>query len=149
MLPEEISYGKVMVKVRRSITWSNGILKVQNQSLLLKWLWRLAADDRSLWKEIIIARYRREGPRTTKEVKNPYGVGLWRTIRNQWPNCGVTLKSMWEKVETLFWNDIWVGHTPLRLQFPDIYNLNQQKLATILRSQEFTRMEFDFQKVPQ
>lgn len=30
-----------------------------------------------------------------------------------------------------FWNDVWVGHSPLRQQFPDIYNLNQQKVATI------------------
>ncbi|KAG5585601.1 hypothetical protein H5410_046035 [Solanum commersonii] len=28
-------------------------------------------------------------------------------------------------------NDVWVGQTPLRQQFPDIYNLNQQNLATI------------------
>lgn len=27
-------------------------------------------------------------------------------------------------------NDTWVGQTPLRQQFLDIYNLNQQKLAT-------------------
>lgn len=44
-----------------------------------------------------------------------YGVGLWRTIRNQWPR-------MWSNFiinvgngrKTLFWNDIRVGQTPLR-----------------------------------
>ncbi|WMV35468.1 hypothetical protein MTR67_028853 [Solanum verrucosum] len=59
------------------------------------------ADELGLWKEIIIARYSKEGP--------------WTTQR-----------------KTMFWNDVLVGQTPLRQQFPDIYNLNQQKLTTIL-----------------
>lgn len=44
----------------------------------------METGSRGLWKEEIIARYGNEGPLTTKEVKSPYGVGLWRTIRNQW-----------------------------------------------------------------
>ena len=44
-------------------------LKAQNKSLLLKWLWRLV-DEQGLWKEIIIARYGKEGPWTTQEMKN-------------------------------------------------------------------------------
>ncbi|WMV33005.1 hypothetical protein MTR67_026390 [Solanum verrucosum] len=108
-------------------------LKAQNKSLLLKWLWRLAADEQGLWKEIIIARYGREGPWTTQEVKTPYERGLWRTIRNQWQKMwGNFVIKLGNGRKTMFWNDVWVGQTPLRQQFPNIYNLNQQKLATIL-----------------
>ncbi|WMV47891.1 hypothetical protein MTR67_041276 [Solanum verrucosum] len=107
-------------------------LKAQNKSLMLKWLWRLAADDQGLWKKIIIARYGREEPWTTQAVKTPYEKGLWRTIRNQWPKMwGNSVIKVGNGRKTMFWNDIWVGQTPLRQQFPDIYNLNQQKLATI------------------
>ncbi|WMV13350.1 hypothetical protein MTR67_006735 [Solanum verrucosum] len=108
-------------------------LKSHNKSLLLKWLRRLATDDQSLWKDIIIARYGKEGPWTTKEVYTPYGVGLWRTIRNKWPRMwSNSVINVGNGRKTLFWNDIWVGQTPLRQQFPDIYILNQQKMATIL-----------------
>lgn len=100
MLSEEISSGKVIKKEKRNIIWLSGCcynqqkrgrfgikkLKDQNKSLLLKWLWRLASDDRGLWKDIIAARYVREGPWTTKDVNIPYGVGLWRTISNKWPS---------------------------------------------------------------
>ncbi|WMV20542.1 hypothetical protein MTR67_013927 [Solanum verrucosum] len=107
-------------------------LKAQNKSLLLKWLWSLAADKQGLWKKIIIARYGREGPWTTQAVKTPYERGLWRTIRNQWPKMwGNSMIKVGNSRKTMFWNDIWVGQTPLRQQFPDIYNLNQQKIATI------------------
>lgn len=32
-------------------------LKVQNKSLLMKWLWRYINEERALWKEVIIAKY--------------------------------------------------------------------------------------------
>ncbi|WMV10212.1 hypothetical protein MTR67_003597 [Solanum verrucosum] len=108
-------------------------LKAHNKSLLLKWLWRLATDDQSLWKDTIFARYGKEGSWTTKEVNTPYGVGLWRTIRNQWPRIwNNSVINVGNGRKTLFWNDTWMGQTPLRQQFPDIYILNQQKMATIV-----------------
>ncbi|WMV11476.1 hypothetical protein MTR67_004861 [Solanum verrucosum] len=103
-------------------------LKAHNKSLLLKWLWRLATDYQSLWKDTIFARYGKEGSWTTKEVNTPYGVGLWRTIRNQWPRIwNNSVINVGNGRKTLFWNDTWMGQTPLRQQFPDIYILNQQK----------------------
>uniref|UniRef100_A0A0V0GK97 Putative ovule protein n=1 Tax=Solanum chacoense TaxID=4108 RepID=A0A0V0GK97_SOLCH len=59
-------------------------------------------------------------------------MGLWRAIRNQWPKFwGNSVIKVGYGRKTMFWNDVWVGQTPLRQQFPDIYNLNQQNLATI------------------
>lgn len=60
-------------------------LKVQNQSLLLKWLWRFVSGEQGLWKDAIASRYTTEDLWITTEVRNLYGVGLWRTIRNQLP----------------------------------------------------------------
>lgn len=59
-------------------------------------------------------------------------MGLGRTFRNQWPKTlGNSVINVENGRKTLFWDDVWVGQTPLRQQYPDIYNLNQQKLATI------------------
>ncbi|CAN4089739.1 unnamed protein product [Withania somnifera] len=52
-------------------------------------------------------------------------VGLWRTIRNQW-------QKIWSNFvikggngnKTLFWDDVWVGRTPLKQQYPDMHSLN-------------------------
>ncbi|WMV38554.1 hypothetical protein MTR67_031939 [Solanum verrucosum] len=108
------------------------ILMEQGREGVLIPLARLAADEQGLWKKIIIARYGREGPWTTQAVKTPYERGLWRTIRNQWPKMwGNSVIKVGNGRKTMFWNDIWVGQAPLKQQFPDIYNLNQQKLATI------------------
>lgn len=68
----------------------------------------------------------------TKEVKSPYGVGLWRSIRNQWLKIwGNSRIKPGNGRKTSFWNDVWVGQHTLKQLFPAIYNLNPQKLATV------------------
>ncbi|WMV44031.1 hypothetical protein MTR67_037416 [Solanum verrucosum] len=107
-------------------------LKVQNQSLLLKWLWRFASVEQGLWKDDIISRYAMEDSWTTKEVRSPNGVGLWRTIRNLWPKIWRNSKiDIGNGRKTFFWNDVWVGQHSLKQLHPEIYNLNQQKEATV------------------
>ncbi|WMV18963.1 hypothetical protein MTR67_012348 [Solanum verrucosum] len=107
-------------------------LKVQNQSLLLKWLWRFVSGEQGLWKDAIVSRYTMEGLWITKQVRSPYGVGLWRTIRNQWPKLwGNSRIVIGNGRRTSFWNDVWVGQYPLIQLYPVIYNLNQQKEATV------------------
>ncbi|KAG5577611.1 hypothetical protein H5410_057745 [Solanum commersonii] len=107
-------------------------LKVQNQSLLLKWLWRFVSGEQGLWKDAIVSRYTMEGLWITKQARSPYGVGLWRTIRNQWPKLwGNSRIVIGNGRRTSFWNDVWVGQHPLIQLYPVIYNLNQQKEATV------------------
>ena len=47
----------------------------------MKWLWRYAGEERALWKEVIVAKYGEIKPWCTENVSEPYGVGVWRTIR--------------------------------------------------------------------
>jgi len=69
---------------------------------------------------------------TTKEVRSPYGVGLWRTIRDLWPKIWRNSKiDIGNGRKTFFWNDVWVGQHSLKQLHPEIYNLNQQKEATV------------------
>ncbi|WMV40396.1 hypothetical protein MTR67_033781 [Solanum verrucosum] len=86
----------------------------------------------SLWKDVIISRYAMEDSWTTKEVRSPYGVGLWRTIRNLWPKIWRNSKiDIGNGRKTFFWNDVWVGQHSLKQLHLEIYNLNQQKEATV------------------
>ncbi|WMV30346.1 hypothetical protein MTR67_023731 [Solanum verrucosum] len=61
-------------------------LKLQNQSLLMKWLWRFASQEQALRKETIKARFGMENKWTTYMPTQPYGtrVWRWRSIRSQW-----------------------------------------------------------------
>ncbi|RVX05614.1 putative ribonuclease H protein [Vitis vinifera] len=58
-----------------------------NKALLKKWLWRFANENESLWKQIISRKYNlKEGGWCSKGVRDHYGVGVWKAIRNGWEN---------------------------------------------------------------
>lgn len=35
-------------------------LKIKNQCLMMKWLWRFASSEQALWKDVIHAKYEME-----------------------------------------------------------------------------------------
>jgi len=47
-------------------------LRKQNQSLMMKWLWKFANEDNMLWKEVITAKYGMEDQWMTKMISTPY-----------------------------------------------------------------------------
>ena len=54
-----------------------------NSTLLGKWLWRYGLETDALWRRVIEAKYGNIlGDWCTKKVTSPYGVNLWRYIRN-------------------------------------------------------------------
>ena len=60
-------------------------LSLLNQALLGKWCWKYISDRKVSWKQIIEVKYGKEGvdwhPR---EVRDGYGVGVWKTIKKGW-----------------------------------------------------------------
>ncbi|XP_059291348.1 uncharacterized protein LOC132044830 [Lycium ferocissimum] len=76
-------------------------LRKQNQSLLMKWLWRYSNEDQSLWKKVIKEKYGEDDAWKTKSVSTVYGVNNW------------------------------LGNGSLRHLYPDVYILNQQQRANI------------------
>jgi hypothetical protein len=58
-------------------------LMLFNKALLGKWLWRFAQEENSLWRQVIVEKYGiQRGGWCSEETQAPYGVGLWRNIRN-------------------------------------------------------------------
>nr|XP_009628447.1 uncharacterized protein LOC104118792 [Nicotiana tomentosiformis] len=43
-------------------------LRAQNHSLMMKWLWKFAADEQSLWREVVREKYGMKGKWTTKPL---------------------------------------------------------------------------------
>ncbi|RVX20614.1 putative ribonuclease H protein [Vitis vinifera] len=101
---------------------------ILNRALLCKWSWRFAAERDSFWKLVISSKYgEEEGGWISCEVREGYGVGLWKEIRKEgvllFKNVSFTVR---DGRRVKFWKDIWCGNTPfvrlfllcLPLQFP-------------------------------
>ena len=72
----------------------------------MEWLWRYTEEDAALWKEVIVAKYGEPNPWCTKITSGPYGVGVWRTIRNLWPRMeGNMFIKVGNGNKTIFWKD--------------------------------------------
>ncbi|WMV41703.1 hypothetical protein MTR67_035088 [Solanum verrucosum] len=99
-------------------------LKLQNESLLKKWLWRYTEERNSLWKEVIIAKYGELNPWCTETTTEPYGVGAWRSIRNLWSQMETNLYiKVGSGTKTKFWKDVGIDQSPLRDLFPDLFQI--------------------------
>nr|XP_009762743.1 PREDICTED: uncharacterized protein LOC104214732 [Nicotiana sylvestris] len=96
----------------------------------MKWLWKFAADEQSLWTEVVTEKYGMEEKWTTKSVRTPYGVGVWKSIRNLWPKLINKSKfKVGNGRKISLWDDNWLGQRPLKDLFPGIYSLNQQQVT--------------------
>jgi len=99
-------------------------LRIQNKSLLMKWLWRYTSEEGTLWKEVIVAKYGELNPWCTEIVSEPYGWGVWRSIRALWNSMeeNVFLKiGNGNKIK--FWRDGWIDQIPLSESFPDLFSI--------------------------
>lgn len=85
-------------------------MKFQNQSLMMKWLWKFASAENSLWKEVIAAKYGMRDKWMTTEVAFLYGSSVWRSISDLWD---LVLERSYCKVgngrKVAFWMDKWCG----------------------------------------
>ena len=60
-------------------------LKDFNYALLRKWLWRFPLERESFWRKVIVSKFgEEEGGWTTREVRESYGMALWKDIRKGW-----------------------------------------------------------------
>lgn len=108
-------------------------VKLMNQALLGKWLWRFGEERDSLWRTIITSKYgSRNRDWDSNEVLSSYGVCLWKGISKVFDDFikGIRLKvGMGDRVR--FWEDLWCGDTPLKLSFPILYEAADNKGALV------------------
>ena len=79
-----------------------------NKALLGKWLWRFANENDPLWKQIITGKYGlQEGGGCSKGVRDCYGVGVWKAIRNGWENIRTHFRFIvGDGTRVKFWKDL-------------------------------------------
>nr|CAN70181.1 hypothetical protein VITISV_000006 [Vitis vinifera] len=126
--PHLVSW-KVICAAKKDGGWGIRNLAIFNKALLGKWLWRFANENEFLWKQIFSSKYDlQEGGWCSKGVRDRYGVGVWKTIRNGWENfqshsCFI----VGDDTRVKFWKDIWCENQSLEEAFPTLFNLSVNK----------------------
>ena len=80
-----------------------------------------------MWKLVISRKFGEEGGWSTCEVREGYGVGLWKEIRKE---GSLMLKNIAFSMGR-FWKDKWCGNNTLRDSFPSLYALADSKDAWV------------------
>jgi len=110
--------------------WNGGLgvgnIIKRNMALLGKWLWRFPLEKDSLWYAVIDSKY--------GSHSNGWDAGFgfsgtlrapWKSISKVWIDFMHNIKlvvGVGDKIR--FWEDVWVGNSPLKDLFPRIFNLS-------------------------
>jgi len=109
-----------------------------NIALLGKWCWRMLVDKDGLWYRVLKARYGEEGGRLLDGGENR--SAWWRMMCGIRIGVGLGMGNWFEDNvrrvvgggnTTYFWLDNWVGGVPLRIQFPPLFDLAENKGASV------------------
>ena len=109
-------------------------LKDFNHALLGKWLWRFPIERESFWRRVIVGKFGEvQGGWTTREVRESYGMGLWKDIRKGWEEFFLRTRiCIGNGRRTRFWWDIWVGDSKLKDLFPLLFRIAAHNSAVVV-----------------
>jgi len=111
-------------------------LELKNIALLSKWLYRLLTTD-GTWQQIIHNKYLGTKPLVQVQWKSGdshFWASLMKVKRDFLRFGNFVIK---DGSQVRFWEDIWLGNSPLREQYPELYNIvikNQDTVAEVLRT---------------
>ena len=94
-------------------------LSTLNRALLCKWNWRFVVEIESLWRLVISRKFGvEEGGWCTREVREGYGVGLWKEIRKEGSRMFKNIVfSIGDGRRVRFWKDKCYGDNPSAIIF--------------------------------
>ena len=96
-----------------------------NRALLHKWSWRYVEERRAFWQKVINGKYGDDDDGwRSREVRDGYGVGLWKAIRKNWNILSSRVAYLvGNRRRVRFWTDKWCGDELLRVSFPFLFAL--------------------------
>ena len=104
-----------------------------NQALLGTWLWRFSLERESFWRRVIRGKFGEvEKGWTTREVKDSFGLSLWKDIRKRWEEFILrTNICIGNGRHISFWWDNWARDSKLKDVFPSLFRIAAHKFATM------------------
>ncbi|KAJ0482819.1 putative RNA-directed DNA polymerase [Helianthus annuus] len=115
-----------------------GSLKETNLALLAKWWWRFKVEDNNIWKKVVWSIHQHNRSWSPMPVKMSM-PGPWKQIvgiaKDLW-DLGIDLASCFRAavgsgLGILFWLDCWIADVPLRILFPELFQLETNKKALV------------------
>jgi hypothetical protein len=106
------------------------VLEIKNKCLLSKWLFKLL-NEQGVWQELIKNKYLHSKSLSqvkAKPMDSPFWRGLMKSKDDFFKRGSFTVGN---GEETRFWEDTWLGNTPLSQQYPSLYNIVQRKQVSV------------------
>jgi hypothetical protein len=113
------------------------VLELKNKCLLSKWLFKILSEE-GMWQQLLCNKYLKNKTLAQVEVRptdSPFWKGLMH-VKEDFFKRGSFKVGDGQSVR--FWEDVWLGDTPLSHQYPALYNIIQHKnvlVSTVLETQ--------------
>jgi hypothetical protein len=105
-------------------------LSIKNTALLGKWLFKLLTSD-GVWQQLLRNKYLGSVPLSQVEWKqgdSQFWSGLLK-VKRDLLSFGVF--KIRDGTQVRFWEDIWMGSTPLKTQYPCLFSIARSKKDTL------------------
>ncbi|GJU32291.1 hypothetical protein Tco_1175880 [Tanacetum coccineum] len=124
-----------------------------NRALLFKWVWRYISNGSSLWSCFITAihgSHRALISPLSRSKRSPWNV-IVREVK-MLSSKGIDLLSLIVKKVgngelTSFWEDVWLGDSPLKHTYPRLYFLELNKHASVASKLSNNSITDSFQRL--
>ena len=98
--------------------------KHMNDSLLVKWIWKILKAPNTTWYKLLKAKYMPSGNFFCSKVRG--SSQFWQGIHKvkhlfKWG----AIHKVGNGLNTFFWSDIWLNDTLLKTQFPNLYSMSR------------------------
>jgi hypothetical protein len=101
-----------------------------NDFLLVKWIWKIVKGSEETWYKLLQAKYMPEGNFFKSKTRGTSQFGQWLHKVKHLFKWGATYNAK-KGDKIMFWEDVWLGNTPLKLQFPSLYNFSKDPEALV------------------
>jgi hypothetical protein len=102
------------------------VLEIKNRCLLSKWLFKLLNED-GVWQELLRKKYlynKTLSQVTARTTDSPFWKGLMRVKDDFFERGSFAIGN---GHLTRFWEDTWLGQTPLADQYPSLYSIVRRR----------------------
>ena len=113
--------------------------------MLSKWFFKLFNED-GLWQSLLMKKYLRNktiSQMSRKPSDSHFWSGLMK-VKDTFLGLGSFILKEGKQIR--FWEDVWIGNQPFKVQYPSLYNLVCKKSDTVANVFETIPLNISFRR---